>query len=65
MDQYKKSGPKQETPVTSAPVQDTTRLEQLVKEQGDQIRQLDKELRRVKSKMDAHAATINKLNGQA
>ena len=59
MEQYKKSGPIVERPTTDTTAHDVSRLQQLIKDQGDQIRHLDKEVTRLKTKLDAHAATIN------
>jgi predicted RNase H-like nuclease (RuvC/YqgF family) len=62
MEQYEKSGPKQDRPVTNNTAQDIVQLEQLVKDQGEQIAYLKKEIVRIKRKMDAHATIINKIN---
>ena len=62
MEQYEKSGPKQDRPVTNNTTQDIVQLEQLVKDQGEQIAYLKKEIVRIKRKMDAHATIINKIN---
>ena len=62
MEQYEKSGPKQERPVTNNPAQDMVQIEQLIKDQGEQIAYLKKEIVRIKRKMDAHATIINKIN---
>ena len=62
MEQYEKSGPKQERPVTNNTAQDMVQIEQLIKDQGEQIAYLKKEIVRMKRKMDAHATIINKIN---
>ena len=62
MEQYEKSGPKQERPVTNNTAQDIVQLEQLVKDQGEQIAYLKKEIVRIKRKMDSYATIINKIN---
>ena len=62
MEQYEKSGPKQERPAVNNTAQDIVQLEQLVKDQGEQIAYLKKEIVRIKRKMDAHATIINKIN---
>ena len=61
MEQYEKSGPKQERPITNN-TQDTDQLWQLITDQGDQIAYLKKEIVRIKRKMDANATIINKIN---
>lgn len=62
MEQYEKSGPKQDRPITNNTAQDIAQLEQLIKDQGEQIAYLKKEIVRIKRKMDAHATIINKIN---
>ena len=62
MEQYEKSGPKQERPAVNNTAQDIVQLEQLIKDQGEQIAYLKKEIVRIKRKMDAHATIINKIN---
>ena len=42
---------------------DIRRLEKMIADQAQQIQQLDKEIRRLKSKLDAHAAVINSNRG--
>lgn len=60
MEQYEKSGPPQAPKVVESN-DDVKRLEQLVTQQSEQIRNLEKEISRIKSKMDAHAVTINQI----
>lgn len=62
MEQYEKSGPKQERPAVNNTTQDIAQLEQLIKDQGEQIAYLKKEIVRIKRKMDSHATIINKIN---
>lgn len=62
MEQYEKSGPKQQRPSTDPSTHEIKNLEQLVKEQGKQISHLMKEIARIKRKMDSHAAAVNKIN---
>ena len=62
MEQYEKSGPKQDRPAVNSVPQDIAYLEQLIKNQGEQIAYLKKEIGRIKRKMDSHAAIINKIN---
>lgn len=62
MEQYEKSGPKQDRPATDNTAQNISRLEQLIKDQGEQIAYLTKEIGRIKRKMDSHATIINKIN---
>ena len=59
MDQYKKSGPPQSQREKSQVDVSRDRLEHLVKEQGDHIKRLDKEITRLKTKLDTHADFIN------
>jgi len=64
MEQYGKSAPPisvSETASTAAPA-DIRRLEKLIADQAQKIQELDKEIRRLKSKLDAHAAVINNSN---
>ena len=61
MDQYEKSGPPQAPKIVETN-NDIKRLEQLVTQQSEQIRNLEKEISRIKNKMDAHAVTINQIN---
>jgi septal ring factor EnvC (AmiA/AmiB activator) len=42
---------------------DIRRLEKMIADQDRQIQELDKEIRRLKSKLDAHAAVINSNRG--
>jgi uncharacterized coiled-coil protein SlyX len=65
MEQYEKSAPPisvSETASTADPA-DIRRLEKIVADQAQQIQQLDKEIRRLKTKLDAHAAVINSNRG--
>ena len=65
MEQYGKSAPPlavSDTASTADPA-DIRRLEKLIADQAQQIKQLDKEIRRLKSKLDAHAAVINSNRG--
>lgn len=64
MEQYKKSGPAPEKKADTKNDTDIAklhRLEEQVKQQEAQIRTLEQELRRVKSKMDTHATALNKI----
>ena len=60
MEQYEKSGPPQETKAVEKNT-DIKRLEQLVTEQSEHIKHLEKEINRIKNKMDAHAIIINQI----
>ena len=62
MEQYEKSGPKQERVAVNNTAQDIVQLEQLIKDQGEQIAYLKKEIVRIKRKMDSHATILNKIN---
>jgi septal ring factor EnvC (AmiA/AmiB activator) len=64
MEQYEKSAPPiavSETKSTADPA-DIRRLEKLIADQAQQIQELAKEIRRLKTKLDAHAAVINNSN---
>ena len=64
MEQYEKSAPPMavsETGSAAAPA-DIRRLEKLIADQAQQIQELAKEIRRIKTKLDAHAAVINNSN---
>jgi predicted RNase H-like nuclease (RuvC/YqgF family) len=61
MEQYEKSGPKQERPKVKKSAQDISRLEEIISKQGEQIKQLDKEVTRLKNKLDTHADFINQI----
>jgi len=61
MEQYKKSGPPQERIIKPKADPTLEHLEQVVTEQGSQIQRLVKEVTRLKTKLDAHADTINQL----
>lgn len=64
MNQYEKSGP---PPDKVEAVQDTEahaklhKFEELMKQQEQRLDKLEQEVRRLKTKLDAHAAMINKL----
>ena len=65
MEQYEKSAPPMavsET-VSSEDPADIRRLEKLIADQDRQIQELAKEIRRLKSKLDAHAAVMNSNRG--
>lgn len=61
MEQYEKSGPKQERSEVKKDANNISRLEELILKQGEQIKQLDKEITRLKNKLDTHAVTINQI----
>ena len=61
MEQYKKSGPKQQRPEVKKETLDISRLEEVISKQGEQIKQLDKEITRLKNKLDTHADFINQI----
>jgi hypothetical protein len=65
MEQYEKSAPPMAVSETASTVDpaDIRRLEKLVADQAQQIQELAKEIRRLKSKLDAHAAVINSNRG--
>ena len=65
MEQYGKSAPPMAVSETASTVDpaDIRRLEKIVADQAQQIQQLDKEIRRLKSKLDTHAAVINSNRG--
>ena len=65
MEQYEKSAPPMAASETASTVDpaDIRRLEKMIADQAQQIQQLDKEIRRLKSKLDAHAAVINSNRG--
>jgi len=65
MEQYEKSAPPMAVSETKsiADPADIRRLEKLVADQAQQIQELAKEIRRLKSKLDAHAAVINSNRG--
>jgi septal ring factor EnvC (AmiA/AmiB activator) len=64
MNQYEKSGP---APDKADAVQDDQahaklqRVESVIKQQEQQLQKLEQEVKRLKSKLDAHALKINKL----
>ena len=64
MEQYGKSAPPlavSETASTADPA-DIRRLEKMIADQAQHIQELAKEIRRLKTKLDAHAAVINNSN---
>jgi predicted RNase H-like nuclease (RuvC/YqgF family) len=61
MEQYEKSGPKQERPPVNKEAHDISQLQEMVMSQGRHIKQLEKEITRLKTKLDAHAVTINQI----
>ena len=65
MEQYEKSAPPMAVSETASTVDpaDIRRLEKLIADQDRQIQELAKEIRRLKSKLDAHAAVINSNRG--
>jgi len=65
MQQYGKSAPPMTASETASTVDpaDIRRLEKIIADQAQQIQQLDKDIRRLKSKLDAHAAVINSNRG--
>jgi len=65
MEQYEKSAPPMavsEAGSTADPA-DIRRLEKMVADQAQQIQELAKDIRRLKSKLDTHAAVINSNRG--
>ena len=65
MEQYEKSAPPvavSET-VPSVDPADIRRLEKIIADQDRQIQEIAKEIRRLKTKLDAHAAVINSSRG--
>ena len=65
MEQYEKSAPPMAVSETASTVDpaDIRRLEKMIADQAQQIQQLAKDIRRLKSKMDTHAAVINSNRG--
>jgi len=65
MEQYEKSAPPMAVSETASTVDpaDIRRLEKIIADQAQQIQQLAKDIRRLKSKLDAHAAVINSNRG--
>ena len=65
MEQYEKSAPPMAVSETGSAVDpaDIRRLEKIIADQDRQIQELAKEIRRLKSKLDAHAAVINSNRG--
>lgn len=62
MEQYEKSGPPI-TIKTDIKSESTTDLKQLIKEQSSRIDFLERELRRLKARVDDATAMINRQNG--
>ena len=65
MEQYEKSAPPMAVSETgsTADSADIRRLEKMIADQDRQIQELAKEIRRLKTKLDAHAAVINSNRG--
>lgn len=65
MEQYEKSAPPMAVSETASTVDsaDIRRLEKMIADQAQQIQELAKDIRRLKSKLDAHAAVINSNRG--
>jgi uncharacterized coiled-coil protein SlyX len=65
MEQYEKSAPPMAVSETASTVDpaDIRRLEKMIADQAQQIQQLAKDIRRLKSKLDTHAAVINSNRG--
>jgi hypothetical protein len=65
MEQYEKSAPPMAVSETASTADqaDIRRLEKMIADQDRQIQELAKEIRRLKSKLDAHAAVINSNRG--
>ena len=65
MEQYEKSAPPMAVSETASTVDpaDIRRLEKLIADQAQQIQELAKEIRRLKTKLDAHAAVLNSNRG--
>jgi uncharacterized coiled-coil protein SlyX len=66
MEQYENSGPTVQPTALTGPSHptdvDMRRLEKRIADQDQLIQDLSKELRRIKAKIDAHAAALNKIN---
>ena len=65
MEQYEKSAPPMAVSETGSTVDpaDIRRLEKIIADQDRQIQEIAKEIRRLKTKLDAHAAVINSSRG--
>ena len=65
MEQYEKSAPPMAVSETASTVDpaDIRRLEKMIADQAQQIQELAKDIRRLKSKLDTHAAVINSNRG--
>ena len=65
MEQYEKSAPPMAVSETASTVDsaDIRRLEKIIADQDRQIQGIAKEIRRLKTKLDAHAAVINSSRG--
>jgi hypothetical protein len=65
MEQYEKSAPPMAVSESGSTVDpaDIRHLQKLITDQAQQIQELAKEIRRLKSKLDAHAAVINSNRG--
>ena len=65
MEQYEKSAPPMAVSETASTVDsaDIRRLEKIIADQYRQIQGIAKEIRRLKTKLDAHAAVINSSRG--
>lgn len=64
MKQYEKSGPVQiqdDYHKSKTPREDVVKMEQLIQDQQTQIAQLEREIRRIKNKLDDHATRINQI----
>ena len=63
MEQYGKSGPpaNPSTRIKKQQSSELQRLEELYKEQSLLIKDLQREIQRLKAKIDAHALTINQM----
>jgi hypothetical protein len=70
MDQYKDSAPirpqEPKTESDKAQVETMRDLRTIISDQQQQIQRLEKDMQRIKNKMDLHAAAINRMvNGKA
>ncbi len=65
MEQYEKSAPPMAVSEVGSTIDpaDIRRLEKIIADQAQQIQQLAKDIRRLKSKLDVHAAVINSNRG--
>lgn len=62
MQQYSKSGPKPQAAENKIITDDTATLKLQIQEQNCLIEELQKEVRRLKQKLDRHADYINRQN---